>query len=159
MTVNWEEDPTQAARRLCLRLASARMHENIARTNLRDAISYYTSGSHLADKVSFEKLEPFVKNLAAVHDQMKHHLQIARQAFDQELARRQRANLPLTGMADSDVNAAGMQLAGNLDLSAPTPLDEFLAAHRTVTPLVTSPAAEEDDEENDEQQRRRTRSR
>lgn len=159
MTLNWEEEPAQVARRLCLRFASARMHENIARTNLRDAISYYTTNSHVADGVSFEKLEPLVKNLAAIHDQMKAHLQIAREAFDQEVARRQKARIPLTGMADSDINAAGMQLAENLDLSAPTPLDEFLAAHRTVTQLFPATAAEGDDEDDDEQQRRRTRGR
>lgn len=147
MTMDWQTDPADAARPITLRLAACRMHENIARRNLRDAISYYTDGSYLRDNVSFEKLEPLVKRLAAIHDQAKTHLHAAKQDFDAELARRQKAGIPPTGMTEADIHAAGMRLAENLDLSAPTPLDEFLAGHRTVQPLFPADADEEEDDD------------
>lgn len=147
MTVDWKRTLEETARPLTFRLASCRMLENIARRNLRAAISYYTDGSYLQDKVSFEKLEPFVKSLAAIHDEAKRHLQDARQEFDAEVTRRERAGLPLTGMTAADINSAGMQLAENLDLSAPSPLEEFLAAHRTVQPLFPADADEEEEDD------------
>lgn len=147
MTTEWPGiTPEEKARILTLRVATAQHFEGIARVQLKECLTYYETVQD--GPVPTQELESLIRTLANEWELHRASLRTARQQLQHEKDLRLQQKRSLQGLDEEAIRSARMRMTEDIDIAAPTPLDELLAKHQSPQP------SDETDEDEDQPLRR-----